>query len=106
MKRAIRIPASTIFREIPPALVAILTTPVALLSQGQRRSVALYEAIMKYELFGSRAITWNDALTYPEKRIARWTRCPTCESVLETYPVREILCTKCAISTGRKTLWD
>lgn len=105
MRRFITSPLSA-SRKIPPdSLAAIVQIPRAQLSQFQIRALDIWEAVLKYELFGYRVITWREASLSPESRDRRWKRCPTCGRVLETFPTRDLSCVVCKRDLGKRALW-
>jgi len=84
MKRRIITARGSLFSlpAIPESLIVIVKEPRAKLTPENKTRVSIYEAVLKYQLFGSRPWTWKDANDRPEKRDRIWDRCPTCARVL------------------------
>lgn len=92
-------------RGIPVLLSILLKCPRAELSRQQKRSVDLYESILRYELFGQR---WDFAVLRPVEMTTTWTRCSICQIVLirddrELYFDR-VLCNRCTWNETRGAL--
>jgi len=73
--------------QIPDSLIEIAKIPKALLSPINRKRVDIYEAVMKFQLFGTRSFgdspSWSEIVARPQEMLERWRRCETCKRVLK-----------------------
>lgn len=71
--------------QIPDSLIEIVKIPKAALSPINRKRVDIYEAVMKFQLFGERldgTRSWSEIVACPQTMIDHWRRCESCQRVL------------------------
>lgn len=82
---------------IPESLIEIVKIPKALLTPVNRKRVAIYEDVLRFQLFTGRFWSrWSEACLQPSDMSSYlWRRCPTCQRVLQIRPTISDSCTFC-----------